>query len=257
MNVTSALKTDGPSLFLSICLVPWDSDVFGFPVAQIDSLTIHDATKAKVEFQQVRRWLQEQKVRLVSCRLQHQKLAESFFLEDEGFRFVEMVLHPHTKQLNNLTVDESGLAVAPAVETDLPALTAIAETTFGSERFHVDPRVNLDLANLRYGNWVKSCLTHPQQVLLKVSNGHEIVALFIVESLASGIVYWHLTAVAAHLQGKGIGLMAWQAMMHYHHSEGAKGIQTTISARNTRVLNLYSRLGFRFLPPDMTFHYVL
>ncbi|MBV5350282.1 GNAT family N-acetyltransferase, partial [bacterium] len=113
-----------------------------------------------------------------------------------------------------------------------------------------------DRASVRYGNWVVNSLDHPRQSLLKVVDGENIVALFIVEQLASGKVYWHLTAVAPQYQGKGLGWRAWRAMMHYHQLQGIGVIETTISARNIRVLNLYARLGARFLPPEMTFHFM-
>jgi hypothetical protein len=45
-------------------------------------------------------------------------------------------------------------------------------------------------------------------------------------------------------------------MLQRHRNEGAAVITTTISARNVRVLNLYSKLGARFLPPEMTFHWL-
>ena len=32
-------------------------------------------------------------------------------------------------------------------------------------------------------------------------------------------------------------------------------VETTIAARNTPVLNLYSKLNFRFHEPEMTFHW--
>jgi RimJ/RimL family protein N-acetyltransferase len=45
-------------------------------------------------------------------------------------------------------------------------------------------------------------------------------------------------------------------VMMLNKRQGARSIRTTISARNTAVMNLYARLGFRFSAPDMTFHWV-
>ena len=247
------LKTSALSLAMN--LVRWDSEAFGFPVAQIEALQVNDAATAVSDFEKAWSWLDAGGVRLVSCRLHHERFAESFFLEGEGFRFIEMVLHPQVACLSRFGLEEPGLSVVPAAEGDLTVLTAIAEAAFGCERYHIDPRVDSDQANVRYGNWVKSCLSHPRQLLFKVIDGEQVVALFVVEFLESGKVYWHLTAVAPHLQGKGFGWRAWRAMMHYHQAQGTDSIATTISARNVRVLNLYARLGFRFLPPEMTFHY--
>ncbi|MBK8535842.1 MAG: hypothetical protein IPL59_12375 [Candidatus Competibacteraceae bacterium] len=45
-------------------------------------------------------------------------------------------------------------------------------------------------------------------------------------------------------------------MLRYHQERGQDVVMTTISARNVSVLNLYTKLNFRFLPPEMTFHWV-
>jgi len=256
MQTVPPLVIRTPALALSSCLVPWDSEAFGFPVAQIDALHVTDALLAHAEFRELYRWANVNNVCLISCRLPHQKLSESFFLEEEGFRFIEMVLHPQIENLNHLVLDDQSMAVLPAEVTDLPELTAIAESAFRAERYHVDPRVDADRANVRYGNWVRNCLNNPKQMLLKVMEARELVALFVIEIVESGKAYWHLTAVKPSLQGKGLGLRAWKTMLHYHQLTGVETVETTISARNVRVLNLYSRLGFRFLPPEMTFHYV-
>jgi RimJ/RimL family protein N-acetyltransferase len=244
------------ALSLSVNLVPWDAKVFGFPVAVIDALGVIDSGKAALDFEKVRDWLDAENVRIISCRLPHEELAESFFLESQGFRFVEMVLHPQISGLSRLELGNEGLFVDLATTRDIPTLSAIAASAFGSERYHVDPRVDTGRANVRYAKWVEGSFVHPQQRLLKVVDGEDIVALFIIEVVAPGKVYWHLTAVAPRFQGKGMGWRSWRSMMHYHQSQGIDMVETTISARNSRVLNLYARLGFRFSPPEMTFHYV-
>jgi RimJ/RimL family protein N-acetyltransferase len=43
-------------------------------------------------------------------------------------------------------------------------------------------------------------------------------------------------------------------MMLLQRDNGMRAIETTISAHNTPVMNLYARLGFRFEDAQMTFH---
>lgn len=245
-----------PSLKATLREVPWDSAVFGFPVALIEDVRGMRGELAESDFQGIREWLDANAVRLVTCRLPHDQLTVSFFLEQLGFRFVEMVLHPFIERLGEQRLDDQGLRVSTAVSADLEALVAIAETAFGCERYHVDPRIDRDKANMRYGNWVRGCLRHPSQRLLKVTEGEQIVALFVTETQQPGRAYWHLTAVAPPFQGNGIGRRAWKAMLRYHQEQKIDVVATTISARNNRVLNLYSHLGFRFSPPEMTFHWM-
>jgi len=71
-----------------------------------------------------------------------------------------------------------------------------------------------------------------RQRLLKVVQGDQIVALFIVESGENRSVYWYLTAIAPEWQGQGYGQRVWRAMLRHHQGEGQDSVMTTISARN-------------------------
>jgi RimJ/RimL family protein N-acetyltransferase len=178
------------------------------------------------------------------------------FLEAHGFRFIEMVLHPRLAGLSALALPADDLKIIAADAADLPGLVAIAEHAFTHERYHVDPRLDPRLGDQRYGRWVSNSLGHEMQRLLKVLDGERLIALFVVEAISSQSVYWHLTAISPCWQGQGYGRRVWQAMLRRHQAEGCESVTTTISARNTPVLNLYAQLGFRFLPPEMTFHWI-
>lgn len=244
-----------PYLKLVAEAVPWDAAVFGFPVAQIHTLDLIDPVGAAAEYDAFQRWLDAERVHVVSCRLPHDRLRESMFLESHGFRFVEMVLHPKMDNIQALDLPEDNLLVASASKADLPELEQIAERAFSHERYHVDPRLDRKLADLRYGRWVRNSLDHPTQKLLKIADTGRPLAFFLVES-RDGSAYWHLTAVAPEWQGRGYGLRVWQTMLRHHQAEACQQITSTISARNVAVLNLYAKLNFRFAPPEMTFHWV-
>ena len=244
------------ALHLRAAEAPWDSAIFGYPVAQISSIQVLDATAAPADFEPFWRWCDLHGVRIASCRLAHHQLRESMLLERQQFRFIEMVLHPHLPHLQAYRSDTDSLIITPAAEEDLPTLSSMSAQAFHHERYHVDPRLDPIVGNQRYARWVENSLHHPKQQLLKVSDGQHIIAFFIIEANTQGNVYWHLTAVAPSFQGQGLGRRTWRAMIARHQHEGHATISTTISARNTTVLNLYASLGFRFLPPEMTFHWV-
>lgn len=251
---TIAASVDTPNLLLEWSEAPWDSAIFGYPVLQISRIEVRGPSAGSdfASFEAVR---EEMGAGLVSCRLHHANLIESMLLEDHGFRFIEMLYMP---ELNDLTGnDEStGLGVRLARESDLQALLDIAGSAFRNERFHVDPRLDSALADQRYRNWVKSSYSHAAQRLYALHDGPRLVSFFVIEMLADGTCYWHLNAVAPDAQGMGYGRRAWRAMLHQAKEAGAKRIRTCIVARNHRVLNLYAKLGFRFPPPLMTFHWV-
>jgi RimJ/RimL family protein N-acetyltransferase len=237
-------------------LVPWDRDAFGFQVAHIQDLEVIDSHGAMNDYANFQAWLDLEKVRIVSSRLPDDQLRESMFLEANGFRFIEMVLHPVLENLQSVDFPSQDLLIAPAQEADLPSLQDVAEHAFHYERYHIDPRLDRKLGDLRYGRWVKNSLGHPSQRLLKITDGDRLIALFLVESRSNRAAYWHLTAISPMWQGRGYGHRVWQCVLRYHQSQGCESLMTTISARNVGVLNLYAKLGFRFSPPEMTFHWV-
>ena len=243
-------------LRLSAQEAPWDSVVYGIPVVQIEDIAVHDQEGAQAEYTRYEAWISAEQIGIVTCRLAHDRLRESMFLEAKGFRFVEMVLHPQFDLLQNQQFPKDDLLIAPAVMADMNALQDIAERAFGFERYHVDPRLNPRQGDQRYGRWVRNSMHHQSQQLFKVLDGERLIALFLIEIESDQSAYWHLTAIAPQWQRQGYGRRVWLAMLNYHKTQGCQSVSTTISARNTPALNLYSQLRFRFTPPEMTFHWI-
>ena len=236
---------------------PWDSEVYGRTVVSIENLDVLVPTDAARDFKGFRNWVDANMVGLVSCRLPHRNLIESMFLESQNFRFVEMVLHPCLTNLHQLQLPPEDLDVKVATPKDLDDLMEIAGNAFSSERFHLDPRIPLGVGDKRYAQWVHNCLNQSTQKLLKISERERTIGLFItLESAKHKTVDWLLTAISPPIQGLGYGKRTWRTMLSFYQTQGMQTISTTISVRNSRVLNLYSQLQFRFSDPEMTFHWV-
>lgn len=250
------LRIGTPALAMSYALVPWDSDIFGFPVAQIADLAVTDAAVAVADFAAFEAWRDAQAVRLVSHRCERSRAREWMLLEGRGFRFVEMVYQPAFEAVQSLAYPDRGLAIAEAGPDELPALEAIARTAFATGRFALDPRLDPELNGRRYAAWVRNSLAHPKQRLLRIAEGHVPVAFFIVEDVGEGRCRWHLTAVSPAHHGRGVGRRVWQAMLMRHKTEGFAAVETVVSAHNLPVLNLYATLGFRLRKAEVTLHWV-
>lgn len=239
---------------LECFLVPWDTEIFGFPVAQIGRLELGESADPGTILREFDAWCAGQRVRLVSCRLDHTRLRESMALEDVGFRFVEMVHEPRLEPIDHVAAPDRLLQISKAVEDDLAAIGDLAHAAFTTGRFLLDWRLPPELSRRRYAAWVRNSFGDPAHEVLKATVDGELVGFFIVETRGDGSVYWHLTAIAPRWQGKGMGMSLWRAMLLRHRADGATSVSTTISGHNPPAINLYARLGFKFGAAQMTFH---
>jgi ribosomal protein S18 acetylase RimI-like enzyme len=235
-------------------LVPWDSEIFGFPVAQISRMELTEGAQPGGVLREFDAWCAGQDVRLASCRLDHAQLRESMALEEVGFRFVEMVHEPRLDLIDRVAAPRRVIRIGEAAEGDLAAIEGIASSAFTTGRFLLDWRLPPELSSRRYAAWVRTSFEGEAHTVLKAEADGEIVGFFIVETRPDGSVYWHLTAIAPRWQGKGVGMSLWRTMLRRHRAEGATFIATTISGHNSPALNLYGRLGFKFGTAQMTFH---
>ena len=247
---------EGPGLRLQVSLVPWDTRALGFPAAQIDAIELHPQEDPSPTIDRLTAWLDERGVGFVSCRLDSLRLRESMLLEELGFRFVEMVYSPVLTLLGPERAADDELVVETAREEDRATLEEIASSVFTTGRHVLDWRLDGSAGHDRYRNWLDGALADDDQEVLQASIGDAIVGFFIAESRPDDSVYWHLTAVAAEWQGRGVGKRVWRAVIARHQAAGARRIETTISAHNTAVVNLYAGLGFRFTAPRATFHWL-
>lgn len=249
-----AILFEADGAVMECFLVPWDTEIFGFPVAQISRLELADDADPAGVLRDFDGWCADHDVRLVSCRLDHRQLRASMALEEVGFRFLEMVVEPRFDLVDGGAAPDRELLIGDATPGDLVAIEEIAYSAFTTGRFLLDPRLPSELSRRRYAAWVRSSFERPDHTVLKAERDGELVGFFIVERRRDGSVYWHLTAVAPGWQGKGIGSTLWRAMLLRHRTEGATSVSTTISGHNVPALNLYARLGFRFTSAQMTFH---
>ena len=267
-----AVRIERGSAVLDAWIVPWDTATFGFGVAEIREIRADRAADLPAVIAAFRAWSDAARVRLASCRLDHDRLRESIALEAAGFRFIELVYEPVLDPLPDVAAPDHPIVIAAAIAADLEPIAAIAREAFTTGRFALDPRLDPTLNGRRYAGWVESSFAGSRQTVLKATLGGELAGFFIVEDLASPGdaeagseggppvsrhgAYWHLTAIAPAWQGRGIGRSVWQAMLRRARSEGATWVRTTISGHNVAVLNLYARLGFRFTTPRLTLHWL-
>ncbi len=254
MSLEGSARFEGAGAILECSLVPWDTEIFGFPVAQIGRIELAEGADPTEALEGFEAWCADGAVRLVSCRLDHGRLRESMALEATGFRFVEMVYGPRFDRFDAIGTPRHEVQLTEATEADVAGIEAIASSAFTTGRFLLDERLDPELSHRRYATWVRTSFGSDRQTVLKAELDRQLVGFLIVERRPDASVYWHLTAIAPGSQGKGIGTSVWQTALLRHRAEGATSVETTISGHNLPIVNLYARLGFSFASAQMTFH---
>ena len=110
--------------------MPWDTEVFGFPVASIDRIAVAPTAVPGPALAALRDWLAGAGIGLASCRIESRSLRASMLLESAGFRFIETVYDPILAPLPSEPGDPAGIEVRPPHPDELAALDAIALESF-------------------------------------------------------------------------------------------------------------------------------
>lgn len=257
METWPALETHWGLCLLRAKPVPWDTEIFKYRVGIVDAVALDDSSDADLCLGELDSWIRDNQVRLTSCRLEAERLRESMALEEIGFRFIETILHPHIDLDQFPEVGNTSISIQLAAETDVPTIVSWASRSFRFERYHTDPRVDINSANQRYGHWIEDAWRRKSNRLYKaVDESTGALRAFFLTNDSTPEVDWLLTAVHPDHQGQGIGPAAWRAMMEFHRASGGRSISTTISSRNSPVMRLYGKLGFSFTAPEITLHRV-
>ncbi len=251
------ISLHSPALEMQYFLVPWDSEILSRPVAQINRISVLNEVHADDGFKIFEEWCQSEQVQLCACRIPHDRLPESMFLQRHGFQFIELNYRPYLTGLQQRQFSADSIEVLLAGPEDEDELAHMASTVFRHGRFHQDPRLGTELGNRRYEIWSRNSFSLPTQTPYKCLHDGKTVGFFIIEYPESSTCHWALTALAPGLEGKGWGTRVWNAMALFHQNEGMKKIQSSISSHNAAIFNLYAKLGFRFPLPEMTFHWHL
>lgn len=241
-----------PALQLDYFLVPWDTEILGVPVAQISELRVNDPVAAARDYQQFADWCAHENIGLCSCRVPAERVVDSIFLEERGFRAIELNYLPRLEQLQSRSLQADSLQVAAATPQDREQLAEMAGQVFRHGRFHQDPRIDPALGDRRYRAWMWNAFERPTQRVLKCLLDRAVVGFFVVEEPQARQVFWSLTGLAPGLQGRGLGKRVWQTLLRHHQAAGAQTVSTSISSHNVAVFNLYVALGFRFPAPSVT-----
>lgn len=147
--------------------------------------------------------------------------------------------------------------VAAVLPEQHAAVAEIAERCFHWSRFHLDPQLPAELANLIKRRWVESyCQSRRGDALyIAMINGAVTGFLAVIESTMDNrpVATIDLIGVDAFYQGRGVGT----ALVRYFIDEWegrVSELRVGTQAANIRSMRFYERNGFRAMESNYALH---
>jgi GNAT superfamily N-acetyltransferase len=242
--------------FGSAALIPWDTETFGFPIADYklgDSAGIAAAEEA---FRAALvSWARRGPVRLMSCSARAEDLRALPALSRTGFSFIELALRATLAGVQKRAPLRSPAALRAATPPDFAAIEAMAATAFRAGRYSADPLICPEAASQRYVRWIRRALSAADAGDRVFVMGDGDPTCFFHLRVDGDTADLRLAGVRADLQGGAIGYGLYAAVLEWLRENGVRRATARFSATNTPVLNLYASLGFSFSSPEIVLHW--
>lgn len=226
-------------------LLEWDSEFWGFPIAQVIGSTLSDSMNAAIAT-----WSTQHAIRCLFLLAAPDDAATARSAESHGYRLVDERVTLGwcvPAQSASRPYDTSaGILIRSSQTEDLPALRAIAWSSHTDTRFFADPAFSKEQAHALYARWISSsCEGFADRVLVALVRG-EVVGYcschLPTNRPAPGRI--GLLAVAPAARGHGVARSLVRRALEWFVKEGAAHVTVVTQNRNVAALKLYERCGF-------------
>ena len=241
----------------TIAVIPWDSEIFGFPVASyrlpLDAPPddIQGMLRASLSG-----WATANSVVLCSCAVPAAERYRRGCLPRAGFQEVDFSLQVALNGLQSTKLPEARAELREATAADHESIKRIAAAGFQHGRYHADPRFPRELADRRYSQWMANALSgdDPHDRVFVLGEPGRVQGFYHV-SMEEAVSDLRLASVAPELKGTMLGFDLYASILHVLKHRGVRRVIASISAANTAVMNVFATLGFRFSQPEMIYHW--
>jgi ribosomal protein S18 acetylase RimI-like enzyme len=249
----------GQSPALRWARVPWDSELFELAVVELQTLD-HSPTLLATHLPGLLERLRSEQVGLAYVRLPVGEVDPLRVFTEHGFYLVEVGLELalELKQLRRPWGDRpTGMRVRVAEVKDLAVLREIACTGLSATRYHIDPAIPRDKANLRIENWVERGLKDgdPTWFYESESSG-EPIGFFQYRRWPDQVAYMSLASVREKYQGMGLGMIMVENALAACREEGQLTAVAKTSLNNQDAVYMCLALGFQIRQSSYTLHWM-
>jgi dTDP-4-amino-4,6-dideoxy-D-galactose acyltransferase len=224
-------------------VLDWDSDHFGFPIGRISDLGPEGLQTA----------VERADAGGIRCLYLLCPIADwerTRLALDLGFRPYDIRI----EFSSTLAGDEPGAeSVRIACADDHEKLARLAEERFTATRFWTDRRFPRERVRALYSRWVERGLSTPdERETLVVGEGEGFVICRPDRDRGVGSI--ELIAVAAGVEGRGLGDSLIRGACHAFQRAGLDRAEVVTQAENIAAQRLYQRHGFRTSSVDVWLH---
>ena len=226
-----------------IKLLEWDTNYFGFPVAQIQSRTI-----SQNHLDEVLYFCKKNDVRLLQfkCNAHHRG---SIILAEKGkFHFVDVRLTLHKtlsklkKKKKNMLPD---LSFRKGKISDISALKAIVTDLYTHSRYYFDTNFPRDDVHVFYQNWIEKSVHGQFDDLVWVLCQNNIpIGCCSVSYKSDQTASIGLFGIDPSCGGKGFGKILIEKVLFSLLEHEIKTVSVATQGRNYMAQRLYQRAGF-------------
>jgi dTDP-4-amino-4,6-dideoxy-D-galactose acyltransferase len=234
----------------SICeYLEWDSQFFGQRIARVK---ISRLTEEQVE--EIDDWCSANEIDCLYFMADSSDQRTARLAQDNHFRFVDVRVTLELPKGTSCQPDVAHLPVRTAVESDIPALRALARNSHRDSRFYYDGHFPQNLCDQLYEIWIeKSCRGWANHVLVAGEDG-KVEGYVTCHLQDRGCGQIGLLGVGEHAQGKGLGKDLLSQAVQWFAQQGVEKISVVTQGRNVRAQRFYQRCGFITQSVDLWFH---
>lgn len=246
---------------------PWETRNLGMP-----SYAMNEISSTNISYNDILREIEYLcKIHdrfFIFARIPQNYLKVSSILEKIGFYIVECTVIPMLNLNKSSVLEEFNkdnsifipkkfkkeninfISLSSNNSIPVESIKNIAEESFTRDRFHIDHNCTDDIANRRFTLWV-------EDIIFDSSCKFDILTLdeSIIAFMARKKNNLLLAGFKKTYTRSGLGSYLWLNTCNTLKDKGYRTAETLISINNMPVLNLYSRLGFKFKDTRYSLHY--
>ncbi len=234
-------------------LLEWDTDFFGFPVAQILQNRLDEKS-----VDELYAFCQENKIRLLQFKCDAHHRPSVLLAEENNFHFADVRMtyrqHLGMDSTNKKALPES-LSLRVGCEADIPDLHDIIHDLYTHSRYYFDTNFPRDRIQIFYKNWIEKAIFGQFDDMVWVLCADNVPVGFCSAKFSEGQqVALGLVGVAPSASGKGMGTFLMQEILFTLYERNISHVSVVTQGRNYIAQRLYQRNNFLIEKIEIYYH---